>query len=488
MAERTAQREPGAGFSLAAVRATPRYTYLVAAVAAIGGMLFGYDIGVISGAENLLTSTFRLSSASEELAVAAVLIGAVIGAVAGGQLADRFSRRYTLLAMGILYGAGAIATSLSWDLGSFLAFRIITGIAVGASSLVVPAYIAELSPASIRGSLVILQQLAISGGILISYVLDFAFDSAGWGWRPMFAAAVVPAALLTAGMVRMSHSPRWLAMRERWDEADAVVRRINPGDAGQEIERLRANVADSAGTSWRELLTPGLRGALIAGVGLAVFQQFVGPNTVLFYTPTIFGYAGVNSGNSLLPTIYVGAALFVFVFPTIMFVDVIGRKMLFYLGLGGMGAMLVLLGVAFSVGAKSWGVGVLIILLVYVACYSLSISPLFWLMSAEVFPNQLRAAGASAASVANWGANLLISVTFLSMISALGKSWTFWVYAIFAGLAIIFVWRRVPETKGRPLEHIDKYWTNGRRWPAAAAGNAATGNAAAGNAGDGDRR
>jgi MFS transporter, SP family, galactose:H+ symporter len=459
-----AGNEPSIRSSLTAVRDTPRYTYLVAALAAIGGMLFGYDIGVISGAENLLKSTYHLSSGTEELAVAAVLIGAVIGGVIGGPLANRFSRRYTLLTMAILYGVGAILTSISFSLGSFIAFRILTGIAVGASALVVPMYIAEMSPTRIRGGLVILQQLAISGGILISYVLDFAFDSAGWGWRPMFAAAVVPAAALTIGMLMMSHSPRWLGMQERWDDAAAVLDRINPQEKEQELEQLHRNVAESAETSWRELLRPGMRGALIAGVGLAIFQQFVGPNTVLFYTPTIFGYAGVT-GNPLIPTMYVGAVLFVFVLPTIAFVDIIGRKKLFYLGLVGMGLMLVLLGMAFAFGVKSWGAAVVIILLVYVACYSLSISPLFWLMSAEVFPNRLRGAGASAATVANWSANLLVTVTFLSLISAVGKSWTFWIYAIFAGLAIVFVARFVPETRGRPLESIDKYWTDGRRWP-----------------------
>jgi MFS transporter, SP family, galactose:H+ symporter len=462
--ERTAGSGPSIRSSLTAVRDTPRYTYLVAALAAIGGMLFGYDIGVISGAENLLKSTYHLSSGTEEIAVAAVLIGAVIGGVIGGPLANRFSRRYTLLAMAILYGVGAILTAISFSLGSFLAFRILTGIAVGASALVVPMYIAEMSPSRIRGGLVILQQLAISGGILISYVLDYAFDSAGWGWRPMFAAAVVPATALAIGMLLMSHSPRWLSMQERWDDAAAVLDRINPQGKKQELEQLRHNVAESAETSWRELLRPGMRGALIAGVGLAILQQFVGPNTVLFYTPTIFGYAGVT-GNPLIPTMYVGAVLFVFVLPTIAFVDIIGRKMLFYLGLVGMGLMLVLLGVAFAVGVKSWGAGVVIILLVYVACYSLSISPLFWLMSAEIFPNRLRGAGASASTVANWSANLLVTVTFLSLITAVGKSWTFWIYAIFAGLAIVFVARFVPETRGRPLESIDKYWTEGRRWP-----------------------
>jgi SP family galactose:H+ symporter-like MFS transporter len=462
--EQTTQAGQPERFSWSVIRRTPRYTYLVAAVAAVGGMLFGYDIGVISGAENLLKSAFKLSSTAEEIAVAAVLVGAVIGGIIGGRLADKFSRRYTLLAMAILYGVAAILTALSPNLGFFLAFRIITGVAVGASSLVVPAYIAEMAPAPIRGSLVVLQQLAISFGILLSYVLDYAFDSAGWGWRPMFGFALLPALALATGMLFMSFSPRWLGMNDRWDEAAEVLGRINPQDKDEELERLHQEVEESSGTSWRELLRPGLRGALIAGVGLAIFQQLVGPNTVLFYTPTIFQYAGV-SGNSLLPTIYVGAVLFVFVFPTIAFVDVIGRKKLFYLGLGGMGSMLVLLGLAFHFGAKSWGVGVLAILLVYVACYSLSISPLFWLMTAEIFPNRLRAVGASAATVANWSANLLISVTFLTLITAIGKTWTFWLYAIFAGLAIIFVARFVPETKGRPLEHIDKYWTEGRRWP-----------------------
>jgi SP family galactose:H+ symporter-like MFS transporter len=458
----------GRQFSLSVIKETPPYTYVIAAVAAIGGMLFGYDIGVISGAENLLKTRFHLSSGTEELAVAAVLIGAVIGGVIGGRLADRISRRYALLVMAIVYIIGAALSAIAWSLASFVAFRIITGIAVGSSSMIVPAYIAELAPVKIRGGLVILQQLAISGGILISYILDYIFDTAGWGWRPMFAAAIVPAAVLALGMVFMSHSPRWLGMVGRWEDAANVLERTDPARKEEQLEEIREDVEETSQTSWRELLRPGMRGALVAGVGLAIFQQFVGPNTVLFYTPTIFGYAGVT-GNPLLPTIYVGIVLFVFVFPTIAFVDVVGRKALFYLGLVGMGSMLVLLGLAFHVGAKSWGIGVVVIMLVYVACYSLSISPLFWLMTAEVFPNRLRGVGASASTVANWSANLLVTVTFLSMVDAIGKDWTFWVYAIMCGLAIVFVAFFVPETKGRPLEHIDQYWRSGRRWPAAGA-------------------
>ncbi|MBV9819649.1 MAG: sugar porter family MFS transporter [Solirubrobacterales bacterium] len=448
------------------IRSTPRYAYLVAAVAALGGMLFGYDIGVISGAENLLKAHWHLSAGSEELAVSAVLIGAILGGIVGGRLADRVSRRFALLGLAVVYSIGAILTALAPSLLLFDIFRIIVGFAVGASSMIVPTYIAELAPVEIRGGLVILQQLAISLGIFISYVLDYIFFTAGWGWRPMFAAAVVPGIGLAVGMLYMSHTPRWLAMQDRWDEADEVMARVNPRSKDAEMELLREDLEQTKRASFRELLRPGLRGALIAGVGLAILQQFVGPNTVLFYGPTIFGYAGISAGSGgLIAEMVIGVVLFVFVLPTIVLVDVVGRRALFYFGLTGMGSMLVLLGLAFHFGAASWGLGVLAILVVYIGCYSLSISPLFWLMTAELFPNRLRASGASAATVANWSANLLVTLTFLSLVNALGKDVVFWIYAGFAVLGIGFVRLLVPETKGHALEDIDEYWTSGRRWP-----------------------
>ena len=470
--DRAQSREPDAepgfrsSFRWDVIRSTPRYAYLVAAVAAIGGMLFGYDIGVISGAENLLKAKWQLSAGAEELAVSAVLIGAIVGGVFAGKLADAISRRYALLGLAVLYAVGAVLTALSPGLTLFVIFRIVVGVAVGASSMIVPTYIAELSPRQIRGGLVILQQLAISLGIFLSYILDYIFFSAGWGWRPMFAAAVIPGIALAVGMFFMTHTPRWLAMQDRWDEAEQVMGRINPESKGREIELLREDLEESERGSLRELLSPGLRGALIAGLGLAILQQFVGPNTVLFYGPTIFGYAGISAGSGgLVAEIFVGAVLFIFVLPTIALVDVVGRKRLFYLGLAAMGGMLVLLGIAFQVGASGWGLGVLVILLVYIGAYSLSISPLFWLMTAELYPNRLRGIGASTATVANWSANLLISVTFLSLVDALGKSVVFWIYAGFAAVGIVFVRFCVPETKGRSLEDIESYWTNGHRWP-----------------------
>jgi MFS transporter, SP family, galactose:H+ symporter len=435
-------------------------------VAAIGGMLVGYDIGVISGAENLLKAQWHLSAGSEELAVSAVLIGAIIGGVFGGKLADSISRRYALMALAVLYSVAAVATALAPGLVLFIIFRIAVGVAVGASSMIVPTYIAELAPRQIRGGLVILQQLAISGGIFLSYILDYVFFTAGWGWRPMFAAAVIPGIALGVGMFYMTHTPRWLAMQERWEEAEQVMDRVNPDAREREMQLLREDLEDSRRGSLRDLLSPGLRGALIAGLGLAALQQFVGPNTVLFYGPTIFGYAGISGGSGgLVAEICVGAVLFVCVLPTIALVDMVGRKRLFYVGLTGMGSMLVLLGLAFHFGAASWGLGVLAILLVYIGFYSLSISPLFWLMTAELYPNRLRGIGASTATVANWSANLLISVTFLSAVNALGKDVVFWIYAGFAAVGIVFVRFCVPETKGRSLEDVDDYWTNGHRWP-----------------------
>jgi MFS transporter, SP family, galactose:H+ symporter len=455
--------EPG---PLAVFRSAPRYTYLVAAVAALGGLLFGYDIGVISGAELLLKQAFHLSAGTEELAVAAVLIGSVIGGLFGGKLADRISRRWALLVMAIIYGLGAVLTAISPGYWWFFAFRLVTGIAVGASSMIVPVFIAELAPRRVRGTLVILQQLAIACGILVSYLFDFIYTELGWGWRPMFATAVVAAAALGIGMIRLDFSPRWLAMRGRWDEARAVTAKVDPNASDEEIEAIRDDIEAEQSSSWRDLLRPGLRYALVAGVGLAVFQQFIGPNTVLFYGPTIFSYVGATSSSSaLVSTIYVGLTLFVFVFVAIALVDLIGRKALFYIGLTGMTAMLVALGFIFRAGATRYGALLLVALIVYIACYSASISPLFWLMSAEVFPTRLRGVGASWCTVANWSANLLVTVTYLTMIADIGKSWTFWTYAIVGVLALVFVRFFVPETKARPLEDIEHYWTSGQRWP-----------------------
>ncbi len=298
----------------------------------------------------------------------------------------------------------------------------------------------------------------------------------------MFATAVLPAIALGVGMLLIDHSPRWLAMQGRWNEARRVAKKVDPSASDEEIDAMRQDIEAEKSTSWRDLLAPGLRGALVAGVGLAVFQQFIGPNTVLFYGPTIFSYAGLTSASdALVSQIYIGLTLFAFVFVAIALVDIPGRKTLFYAGLTGMTAMLFALGFLFRASASGYGAELLIVLIVYIACYSASISPLFWLMSAEVFPTRLRGLGASWCTVANWSANLLVTATYLTMISDIGKDWTFWTYGIVGVASIVFVRFFVPETKARPLEDIEQYWVDGHAWPQHASAASARSSAAAGS-------
>src|SRR5947209_7092872 len=270
----------------------PGYVYLVSAMAALAGLLFGYDTGVISGAELYLVNSFKLTAFTEELAIASVLIGAVFGAAVGGRLADAVSRKVGLIIMAAIFAVGAILTSLAPNLAFFIAFRIVVGFAIGASSMIAPMYIAEMAPKSIRGGLVILQQLAITVGIAVSYWVDLFFAHVGMGWRPMFAVAVVPAAILGIGMFFMSATPRWLASRDRWDEAEAAMQKIAPDTCDEEMQALHESMDEQEHASIRELFQKGLRLALTVGVGMALFQQFVGINTVIYYAPTIFGYAG----------------------------------------------------------------------------------------------------------------------------------------------------------------------------------------------------
>ncbi|GAC1507744.1 MAG: sugar porter family MFS transporter [Chloroflexota bacterium] len=444
----------------------PAYVYLVSSVAALAGLLFGYDTGVISGAELYLVKAFKLSAFTEELTIASVLFGAVLGAAVAGKMADAFSRKYSLIVMAVIFGAGAILTAITPNLHLFIAFRVIVGCGIGASSMIAPMYIAELAPKSIRGGLVILQQLAITVGIAVSYWVDLFFAHAGMGWRPMFAVAIVPAIILGVGMLFLSHSPRWLASKDRWDEAEQVIARVAPLDKEDELKALHESMEEQQQTSMRELFQGGLRLALIVGVGMALLQQLVGINTVIYYAPTIFGYAGFKSATgAILATSVVGVTNVVATVVAVLLIDKVGRKPLLLTGLVGMIVTLALLGVVFLIGPGNVGVLVLACLMGYIISFAISMGPAFWLISAEMFPTRLRGTGASISTTCEWGGNLLVSISFLTLIQMAGKTATFWLYGVFAIVAFVFVLKLVPETKGKRLEEIEDYWTNGRRWP-----------------------
>lgn len=443
-----------------------RYAYMVASIAAVGGLLFGYDTGVISGALLYLEPAFHLAPTASEIAVSAVLIGAIIGAAVGGRLADGIGRKKALIVLGIIFAVGAILTAIAPNLGFFIAFRIIVGIGIGAASMITPMYIAELAPPAIRGSLVTFFQLAVTIGIAVAYWVDLAFANAGMGWRPMFAVAFIPGSLLALGMLLLSETPRWLASKGRWDDASRALEHTVRGPAKQqELNDIRKTLEEEKTASVRELLRPGLRLALLVGVGLAIFQQLVGINTVIYYAPTIFGYAGFSSASAaILATSIVGVVNFLSTILSLLLVDRVGRRPLLICGIAGMVITLIAMGIVFAIGPTHAGWFVLICLLAYIISFAIGMGPVFWLMTSELFPNRLRGRGASISSLCNWAANLAVSITFLTLIGVIGKPGTFWIYAFLGVLAFLFCWALVPETKGKTLEQIERYWRSGRRW------------------------
>jgi len=445
----------------------PGFVYLVGFIAATGGLLFGYDTGVISGAQGFIKKQFHLTSTTQEIAVSAVLIGTIIGAAFGGKLADWLGRKLTLIICAIIFAAGAILTAFAGSLWLFVAWRILVGLGIGAASVVAPMLASELSPPSIRGRMVFLFQFAVTIGILIAYVIDYAFSNLGYGWPPMFAVAVLPAAVLGFGMFFITDSPRWLASKGKWDEAKKVMKRVAPGQEDQEIGRIRKAIEEERHSKFGELFRGPLRWALLVAVGLAVLQQLVGINTIIYYAPIVTGYSGIGTSGgsgSLIGAMIVGVVNVVSTIVAIFLVDKVGRRPLLLFGTCGVFLTLTATGVIFMLGAAQHGLILLIVILLYIVSFAIGLGPTYWLIADEVFPTRLRGAGTSISTVGNWSANLIISITFLTLINMLGKSITFWIYAAFAVVEIIFVWFLVPETKNKPLEEIEDYWANGRSW------------------------
>lgn len=440
--------------------------YFITSVAALGGLLFGYDTGVISGAQLFLVKTFSLNSQQQELAVSCVLIGAIVGAIVAGKVNDALGRKKTLMALSVLFTLGALLTAISPNFELFILFRVIVGLGIGAAASVVPVYISEMSPSHMRGKLVTFNQLAITIGIAVSYWVDLAFAHAGMGWPPMFATAAIPGILLFVGMFYSFETPRWYAGKGRWDEARGVLACIEGADPDLEINVIHNSISiDQRQGRIRDLFAPGIRGAIIVGVGLAIFQQFVGINTVIYYAPTIFQAAGFSSASAaILATSVIGVVNVLATIVALFLVDRYGRRVLLLTGTTGMIVGLVLLGTIFAVGPTHAGTLTLLALMLYILSFAISMGPVFWLMSAEIFPTNVRAAGASVSSFSNWVANFIVSVSFLSLIGGIGTPRTFWLYAVIGMFALAFCWWLVPETKGKTLEEIESYWFHGRQW------------------------
>lgn len=438
------------------------FVYVAAAFAGLGGLLFGYDTGVISGAELFLRKDFTLSSFALEVIVSGVLVGAAIGALGGGRLADLYGRRRLLIATAVIFALGAIICAAASSPTVLIIGRIIVGLGIGLSSGTVPVYISEVSPPAARGWTVSIFQLAITVGILLAYVVDYAF-AAIQGWRWMLGLAVVPAAIFAIGMILLPESPRWLVKNGHREEARKVLGRIRtPAGADAELKDIEASIQHSEERGrLSDLLNPSLRAALVVGIGLAILQQITGINTVIYYAPLIIQSAGIPSASgAILATAGIGVVNVLMTIVSMWLIDRAGRRPLLLTGIAGMVVTLFALGYAFHapMHGGSLATVAVICMMLYVASFAISLGPIFWLLIAEIYPTTVRSSAEGLSATFNWGSNLLVSLTFLTLLEAIGASRTFWLYGIFAIGAWIFSYYLVPETKGRTLEQIEEFW------------------------------
>ena len=439
-----------------------RFVNIAAVIAATGGLLFGYDTGVISGALLFIREDFApLSPFMEGIIVSTLLVGAVVGALSGGPLSDRIGRRPTALLAAVVFGGGALAVAFAPSVLFIVFGRFLLGLGVGLASMIVPLYIAEIAPKERRGQLVSLNQLMITIGILLSYIVGVIFTPIE-GWRWMFGVALLPALVLLFGMLRLPESPRWLFEHGQTDRARAVLGRSrSPEEVDQELKEMQEikNLEEEqAGVSYRELLAPFVRPALIIGIGLAIFQQITGINTVIYYAPTILQGVGFSEGGAIAATaLGVGVVNVGFTILAVQIIDRVGRRPLLIIGLIGMFISLTLLGLVFALETTGGAAGLLatLCLALYIASFAISLGPVFWLMISEIYPLRIRGTAMSVASIANWGSNWAVALTFPVLLATLGGAGSFWLFAALSIVAWFFVYFRVPETKNRSLEEIE---------------------------------
>lgn len=450
------------------------YVWGVAMVAALGGLLFGYDWVVIGGARQFYEVYFQLTSAAlVGWANSCALIGCLLGSLAAGYFAERFGRKKALLISAILFAVSSIFTGWAHHFEAFIFWRIVGGAAIGLSSNVSPLYIAEISPADIRGKLVSLNQLAIVFGILLAQIVNWKIarlivpgmhgiaELQSWnvqtGWRWMFGAVVIPAVAFTVASIFIPESPRWLIARGRDREACDALERIG-GKQYADVEHktvYQALQMERAGrrSGWRELLSHGIRRVLAIAIALAVLQQWTGINTLFNYAAEVYREAGYGANDIFLNIVITGTINVIFTLFAMMLVDRIGRRPLLLFGCIGIGVSHLLC--AWAYHAHWRGGAVLMLTLSAIACYALTLAPVVWVLISEIFPNQIRSQGVSVAVSALWIASFVLTYSFPLLNAKLGAGGTFTGYAIICLLGFVFVFFYVPETKGRSLEQIE---------------------------------
>lgn len=441
------------------------WLYIVAIVASLGGLLSGYDTGVISGALLFINETWVLPDTLQGFLVSSVLIGAVIGAATNGILADIFGRKKIIMATAVIFILGSILCAFAPNVYVLILSRIFVGFAVGIVNFVVPLYLSEVSPKNLRGTLVSLYQWAITAGILFSYFINAVFAQAVYNWRWMLFAGVVPGLVLFIGMCFMSDTPRWLVSKNRDDEAKKVFSKIEPDiEPEKEIAEIKETLVDN-----RQEKTFRLKKWMImpfvVGIGIMFAQICTGINTIIYYAPTIFKTAGFDSNlTAIYATTGIGVVNFIMTIVAVFFTDRIGRKPLLYFGLTGVMLSLFALGTSFAFAgvlgsSLKWvAVGSLV---TYIICFAMSLGPIGWILVSEVFPLRIRGIAMSVCTVSNFAFNFFVVGSFPVLLHRIGGAWTFWIFGIVSILCIIFVYFFVPETKGISLEQIESNWRRG---------------------------
>jgi SP family arabinose:H+ symporter-like MFS transporter len=436
------------------------YVVLLSVTTAISGFLFGFDTAVINGVLLLLRRQFTLSNLQTEIAASSLLLGCLVGAAGASMIGDRYGRKKSLILSAVLFALSSLGAAAASTIAVFSAARLVGGLAIGLASVLTPVYIAEISPSNNRGTLVSLNQLAIVTGILAAYLVNWQMSRVGESsWRWMLAVAAIPSLAFLAGLLAIPESPRWLISKGQQSEGERVLTRVFGAKVAREQVLAIERAAAGEEGSWREVFATAMRKRLAVGMLLALFSQITGINTVLYYGSIIVSehFPGQSTGMALAANVIIGVVNLIFTIVAMVFLDRWGRRAILMIASGGMGLALTLL----VIGLNAHNVPAALMLasiLLYVAFFALGMGPGPWLIIAEIFPTKVRSRAASMATATLWSGTLVVTFTFLSLVNALNLSGTFAIYGALSLVCLVYVWKAVPETKGRTLEQIQEVW------------------------------
>ncbi len=435
-----------------------RYVLGISFIAALGGYLFGFDFAVITGGLPFLAEQFNLDASGEGATTASLAIGCVIGCFFAGNISDRYGRKPGLLIAAFIFAISSLFMGIAPNLYAFIGGRFFAGVGVGMASMLSPMYIAEVSPPKLRGRMVSLNQLTIVLGIVITHLVNYGLKDTGpEAWRWMFGSGVIPSTLFLLGVFTLPESPRWLTKENKYGRALGVLKKIG-GDnfASQTLSSIKESIRGEVNASYREVFGKTVLPVVIIGVGLAVFQQWCGINVVFNYTAKIFESIGADRSEQLIQAVYIGLVNLVFTLVAMSLVDKLGRKPLMLFGAGGLAVMYVLIA---HILKNTAGGALSPFVLAAIATYALSLAPVTWVLISEIFPNRIRGRATSIAVIALWLAYSVLVYTFPVITEALGEYVPFLVYSAICILGFLFILLRLPETKGKSLEEVEKELT-----------------------------